>query len=411
MVRTDVGTVFAFKLTRAVTLDDILNVYLAVIDRPPSDPNSGTDWLGLPAPAFFDMQGNAVRPGPAHALSDFAAGFVSTLYAFDSKDALLGEGQFLSGEWIVRDFSGGGGNAGRLFVNKDIFIAARVDEPLIGDLGMVISIAPPADSVSTYFNARTGRKSRLWLPWTYDSTSPIAEVGNRVNGTTTRSLLSVPRAVPSSSINFVLYNDPESPPANPALSFNWKAPAQVQFLYELFSAAPGAAGWDIPGYTPAVTDPNNIGGGNQYYIDHDADENIPPSLPSGIPTPRVPLYGIRLADPSDPLSLDLWSFELADILRQRGGVTILNNVINSLAREKTHIEVYLPSAGSLTVAVLTLDGNIVKYLKRGREEKGLHYYSWDGTNNNGTPVARGMYFVRVVGPEINEVRKVMVVKE
>jgi hypothetical protein len=36
--------------------------------------------------------------------------------------------------------------------------------------------------------------------------------------------------------------------------------------------------------------------------------------------------------------------------------------------------------------------------------------TWDGTNAGGNPVARGMYFVRVVGPDIDEIRKVMVIK-
>ena len=40
----------------------------------------------------------------------------------------------------------------------------------------------------------------------------------------------------------------------------------------------------------------------------------------------------------------------------------------------------------------------------------MHYYHWNGTNNSGNAVARGIYFIRVVGPGIDETRKVMVVK-
>jgi flagellar hook assembly protein FlgD len=50
-------------------------------------------------------------------------------------------------------------------------------------------------------------------------------------------------------------------------------------------------------------------------------------------------------------------------------------------------------------------------LERGRKGAGTYSYYWDGTNLGGRPVARGMYFVRVVGPDIDEIRKVMVVKE
>jgi flagellar hook assembly protein FlgD len=41
---------------------------------------------------------------------------------------------------------------------------------------------------------------------------------------------------------------------------------------------------------------------------------------------------------------------------------------------------------------------------------GTHYYTWNGKNNAGNSVARGLYFVRVVGEGIDETRKVMIVK-
>nr|MCR5171499.1 hypothetical protein [Treponema sp.] len=58
-----------------------------------------------------------------------------------------------------------------------------------------------------------------------------------------------------------------------------------------------------------------------------------------------------------------------------------------------------------------LDGNIVKKLSNGRVKAGTHYFKWDGTNNAGNAVARGLYFIRVVGEGVDETRKVMCVKE
>ena len=74
------------------------------------------------------------------------------------------------------------------------------------------------------------------------------------------------------------------------------------------------------------------------------------------------------------------------------------------------MEVDVASAGNLTVQVLTLDGNVVKVLQRGRVDSGKYYYHWDGKNIAGDSVARGMYFIRVVGPNLDETRKVMVVR-
>ena len=115
-------------------------------------------------------------------------------------------------------------------------------------------------------------------------------------------------------------------------------------------------------------------------------------------------------DNSDIGSLDLWSFRLKGITEQRGGVTILNNVINPTQGEKTMIKITLPAEGRLNVSILTADGNIITYLSRGNVKEGEHYFTWDGKNRKGEPVARGIYFVRVTGSGIDETRKVMVVK-
>ena len=131
-------------------------------------------------------------------------------------------------------------------------------------------------------------------------------------------------------------------------------------------------------------------------------------LPSSV---KMPLFALRQTDPEDLMSLDLWSFKLKTNISQRGGVTILNNVIDSAAGEKAVIKVDVPDDGTLTVLVMTLDGNIVDYLHRGSAKAGEHFYTWDGSNRKGNPVARGMYFIRVTGPGLDETRKVLVIKE
>ncbi|MDR1389485.1 MAG: T9SS type A sorting domain-containing protein [Treponema sp.] len=105
-----------------------------------------------------------------------------------------------------------------------------------------------------------------------------------------------------------------------------------------------------------------------------------------------------------------FSFGMHNITRQRGGVTILNNVINSNRREHVFLDYTLKGSGRVTIQVFTLDGNLVKVLKRESQGAGDYRVSWDGTNNGGRSVARGMYFIRVVAPDIDEIRKVMVVK-
>ena len=122
------------------------------------------------------------------------------------------------------------------------------------------------------------------------------------------------------------------------------------------------------------------------------------------------LYCARLTDPSDPLSLAPWVIPIRGVIEQRSGVTILNNVINPLNGEKTVITYETSKAGMSVVQIFTLDGSVVKVLQRGRQTAGKYSYSWDGTNAGGNAVARGIYFIRVVAPGIDEYRKVMVVK-
>ena len=126
---------------------------------------------------------------------------------------------------------------------------------------------------------------------------------------------------------------------------------------------------------------------------------------------KFPLFAIRMKDVNDITSLDLWSFKVKSVTNQRGGVTILNNVINATYGEKAIVKINLPQDGNLDVMVMTLDGNIVQYLHKGTLASGTHYFYWDGKTKGGKPVARGMYFVRIFGSGIDETRKIMVVKD
>jgi hypothetical protein len=118
----------------------------------------------------------------------------------------------------------------------------------------------------------------------------------------------------------------------------------------------------------------------------------------------------RLTDPMDPRSARPWLYKLRELRGQRGEVTILHNVINPLRGEKTNLHYVVDKAGYVTITVFDLSGDIVNVLYRGQQAAGEYSTSWDGRNRGGRIVARGIYFVRVVGPGFDEMRKVMVVK-
>ena len=64
----------------------------------------------------------------------------------------------------------------------------------------------------------------------------------------------------------------------------------------------------------------------------------------------------------------------------------------------------------MTITVFDLKGDIVNVLYRGQRGAGEYSTTWDGRNRGGRIVARGIYFIKVVGPGMNEIRKVLVVK-
>ena len=120
----------------------------------------------------------------------------------------------------------------------------------------------------------------------------------------------------------------------------------------------------------------------------------------------------RLKDETgnDILSLDVWNFKIVGIQIQKGGVSIFENVINPYKGQSATIAAHLKKSGMLTIQIMTLDGNIVRTLTRSHHNAGDHFYLWDGRNNGGNPVASGMYFVRIAGPDIDEVRKILIIK-
>jgi len=105
-----------------------------------------------------------------------------------------------------------------------------------------------------------------------------------------------------------------------------------------------------------------------------------------------------------------WAIEVRNVITQRGGVSILENVINPGRGETVKLRYVLGSSGYVMITVFDLKGDIVDILYRGRRSAGEYSTAWDGRNRGGRIVARGIYFIKVVGPGIEEVRKVLVVK-
>jgi fibronectin-binding autotransporter adhesin len=106
-----------------------------------------------------------------------------------------------------------------------------------------------------------------------------------------------------------------------------------------------------------------------------------------------------------------WSFDIHDEKTQKAGVTILHNIINPDLGEVTTLHYVLEKKGTVTISVYDLAGDLVRVLARtSGVAAGDYLQTWDGKNASGKVVARGVYFIRIVGPGIDEVRKVLVTR-
>ncbi len=387
-------TALRFTLERDITLSDIENLWIRDIGH---DSDIVTDASGFEVSntKICDYIGNYLTVNSGHAVSDFAVNAVDVLFAVANK--LDGEGsQIADDDWnekgvygqgvasssedyAVHDFSSSQGNYGKLVSGRDITLQVRLNsgtEDVAPTENFVLipskKSALKQSMISDKINNLLDVNWRLWLPSALNSLATDAN----------SSVITSPAdPVTADSGDGFLWNY-----SFPYEDYKFSAGEEIQFVFKVQN------------------------GGTDITIDHDADSWISPS-----PTENVPLYAVSM-----PLSrikagdfsfIDLWSFGIKDLKHQRGGVTILNNVINVNIKEQTVIEVNQAEEGSLNIYIMTLDGNIIKKLAHGKTSAGTHYYRWNGTNNAGKAVARGMYFVRVTGPGIDETRKVLCIKE
>ena len=85
-------------------------------------------------------------------------------------------------------------------------------------------------------------------------------------------------------------------------------------------------------------------------------------------------------------------------------------MINPGKGQVTTLQFTQGTAGNVTVTVFDLSGSIIRVLARQNQAAGDYGITWDGTNRSGAKVARGLYFIKIVGPGIDEIRKVLVVR-
>jgi hypothetical protein len=82
------------------------------------------------------------------------------------------------------------------------------------------------------------------------------------------------------------------------------------------------------------------------------------------------------------------------------------NPFNAQAR----IDFALPAESEVRIEIFNVLGQRVTVLTSGARDAGVHSIVWDGTNDAGTPVASGVYFVQMKAGEFEQRRKMTLLK-
>ena len=76
----------------------------------------------------------------------------------------------------------------------------------------------------------------------------------------------------------------------------------------------------------------------------------------------------------------------------------------------TNISYQLPVSGNVSLKVFNVSGQTVRSLIDSEQALGHYTVTWDGTDQEGNPVASGIYFYQLTCGQFREVRKMLLVK-
>ena len=79
-------------------------------------------------------------------------------------------------------------------------------------------------------------------------------------------------------------------------------------------------------------------------------------------------------------------------------------------QNRTTISYQLPQAGNVSLCIYDVTGRTVKTLQAGFQKPGSYSAVWDGRDNKGRSVAKGVYFYRLDTPGFRAIRKAVVTR-
>jgi len=76
----------------------------------------------------------------------------------------------------------------------------------------------------------------------------------------------------------------------------------------------------------------------------------------------------------------------------------------------TTIEYTIPEQSNVQIEIFSTMGHKIKTLVSGKQGPGTYFILWDATNDNGLPVASGLYYYSIRTKDFHQVRKMLYLK-
>jgi flagellar hook assembly protein FlgD len=70
----------------------------------------------------------------------------------------------------------------------------------------------------------------------------------------------------------------------------------------------------------------------------------------------------------------------------------------------------LPNAGNVSLQVYDVTGRTVRTLRNGFQKPGVYTATWNGRDEQGREVPKGVYFYRLDAPGFTDVKKAVLVR-
>ncbi len=90
--------------------------------------------------------------------------------------------------------------------------------------------------------------------------------------------------------------------------------------------------------------------------------------------------------------------------------TLLLPVIPNPSRGTSVLQYALAKRGAAELSIYSVDGRHVKTLAKGVQEVGRYHYTWNGTDDRGTVMRSGLYFVRLDAAGTRKMRLISIVR-